>query len=200
MERALRLEEFGTPSSKGLSEVKVELPDADLEALKLDAFKEGYRNGWDDCITAEKQNRSRIGEDLSQTLKNLTLTYDDARAQVLTAFQPLFNGIVEQMLPAIVAEALVPTVRAELDEILGDLPDGSCELIAAPSICPTLETFVANSVSVDLTVLPDASYSEGHVTLRFGTELREINLDAASARIAEAIRDFSDTATDQTDI
>ncbi|QBY02229.1 hypothetical protein E2K80_17015 [Rhodophyticola sp. CCM32] len=196
--QTLTLEEFGTslPSETSAR------PQAqgDTEAIRVEAFETGYRDGWEDCVAAEQQSKARIGADLGQTLANLSFTYLEARTDVLTGLQVLLDGIVDRLLPAIAAASVGPMVRAELTAILDRVPDGKCDLIAAPAACPGLETLLSDEIAIDVSVVPEPAYSEGHVTLRFGAELREIDLDTATEQIAGAIRDFASDAEQTTRI
>ncbi|WP_227286223.1 flagellar biosynthesis protein [Boseongicola sp. H5] len=187
--RRLDLEEFGQPPApESVAPASVH---HDLEAIKLDAFESGYRDGWDDCLSAEQQGRAQIGADLSRNLKDLSFTYLEARNDVLKGLQALLDGIIERLVPEVAAAAMVPMVRAELASILGTLPDETCEILASPAACPALEALVAEHAEAEIRIVPEPAYFEGHVTLRFGAELREIDLGAATERIAQAIRDFT---------
>lgn len=186
--RPLTLEDFGAPPRAGAGAVPVS---GDLEGIKLDAFEAGYKDGWDDCLRAEQENHTQIGADLSRNIKDLSFTYHEARNDVLSGLKPLLDGIAGQLLPVIAAEALAPVLRAELAQIIDDLPDGKCEIVAAPSTCPSLETVIPAEIGAEVTIRPEPAYAEGHVSLRFGTELREIDLSAAADRIATSIRDFA---------
>ena len=195
--RRLDLDDFGAPDVRGASLSA----SADLDAVKLDAFEAGYRDGWDDCLAAEQSNRTQIGADLARGIADLSFTYAEARGDVLAALRPFLEGIADQFLPAVAAEALIPTVQTEIARLLAHVPDARGAVIAAPSVCPALEALVRDHVPAEITILPEPAYAEGHVTLRFGEELREIDLTAAADRIATSIRAFAaeaaGTPTDQ---
>jgi flagellar assembly protein FliH len=198
MTRALQLEDFGAPGGSTSPEATPAappapepLPETGLEGGNLDAFEQGYRSGWDDCTANEVEERRRVGADLATALAEISLTLDAARDEMLGALQPLFEQIVAQLLPAIVAEAVTPLVADELRRIAEERCTARVELLAAPETCPVIEKLVDATPDLEVSVMPETTLAEGQVSLRFADQSRDIDLSRAAAQMAEAIRSFA---------
>ncbi|MFW5654233.1 MAG: hypothetical protein ACOCYW_01115 [Roseicyclus sp.] len=198
MTRALQLEDFGTSTGARSFDVAAEttvspepLPETGLEGGNLDAFEQGYRSGWDDCTANEVEERRRVGADLATALAEVSMTLDAARDEMMTALEPLFEAIVSQLLPAIVAEAVTPVVVDELRRIAAERCARNVDLLAAPATCPIIEKLVEATPDLSVSVIPEPALAEGQVTLRFGEQRRDVDLSQAAAQMAEAIRSFA---------
>ena len=190
MIRALALEDFASLNPAAAPPPAASAPRPDAAEAALAAFDEGYRNGWDDCAAAEAEAHRRIGADLAANLQDLSLTYAEARQDVLTALGPLFEDMAAQLLPSLAAEAVAPTVIAELRAIATGAAEARPVLIAAPAALPALERLIAGHDGLDVDLRAEPAFAEGQVSLRFGSERRDIDLSEAARRMADAIRSF----------
>jgi flagellar assembly protein FliH len=200
MTRTLQLEDFGTGPAPGSNAVAAEvppepelepLPEAGLEGGNLDAFEQGYRSGWDDCTANEVEERRRVGADLATALAEISLTLDAARDEMIAALEPLFEQIVAQLLPAIVAEAVAPLAVTELRRIADERCAARVEVLASPATCPIIENLVDATPDLEVSVIPEQALAEGQVSLRFDAQRRDVDLSLAAAQMAEAIRSFT---------
>lgn len=160
------------------------------ETDALEAFDKGYQSGWEDCARTEVEERRKIGADLAAGLRDLTLTHGTIRLEVLSALGPLLEEIVATLLPTMAAEAVVPAVLAELQQIARQNSETRIDLRAAPASCPALERLLEDHPDLPVSLQPEPAFAEGQVSIRFGVEQRDIDLGAAAARMAEAIRQF----------
>jgi flagellar assembly protein FliH len=191
MIRALSLEDF--LSAEASSPVTPDVSPSDRQPdtdAALAAFDEGYRSGWDDCISADAETNRRIASDLTANLQDISLTYAEARQDVLNCLGPLFEDIAAQLLPSLAAEAVAPVVIAELRAVADGAAQARALLIAAPAALPALERLIAEQGLPDIDLRAEPAYAEGQVSIRFGTERRDIDLSGAAHRMAEAIRSF----------
>ncbi|MHA7887293.1 MULTISPECIES: flagellar biosynthesis protein [Roseicyclus] len=194
MTRALTLEEFSTdPASPPGPTAPAAAADPETA---LAAFDEGYRNGWEDCASAEAEGQRRIGADLARALSEVNRSYEQARADILAALGPLFEEMAARLLPRLAAEAVAPAVQAELTRIADQASGGQVVLMAAPAALPALERLVDTQPDLSLRLVAEPALAEGQVSLRFAGERRDIDLGEAADRMAEALRAF--TAPDQT--
>lgn len=191
MIRALNLEDFSALHPDKATGPAAPASDraTDPEAA-LAAFDEGYRSGWDDCAQAEAETNRRVGAELAASLQDLSLTYAEARQDVLTCLGPLFEDMAAQLLPSLAAEAVAPAVIAELRAAAESAATTRAVLIAAPAALPALERLIADRDDLDIDLRAEPAYAEGQVSIRFGTERRDIDLSDAANRMAEAIRAF----------
>jgi hypothetical protein len=188
--RALKLEVFGsgltaagaTPGAGG-----------DSEEMRLNAYEAGYKSGWDDATAEREKSDQLIAADLERNLRDISFSYSEARTEVLNGFGGLIKSIVTSFLPAIAAEAVVPLVNAELEELLRNLGDQRCELLASPRTAAQLEWLISRHLEADLHIIPEPAFADGRVSLRFGGEEREVDLSGMVATMTAAIRDFTET-------
>jgi hypothetical protein len=194
MIRALTLEDFTRltttpPEAVPAPQETPTGPDAGDETMA--AFDEGYRSGWEDCAKAEAESQRRIGADLAANLKELSLSFAQARADVLTALGPLFEDMAAQLLPRLAAEAIAPAVIAELRAAADSATQAKAVLFAAPAALPALVQLVEMQDGLEIELRAEPAYAEGQVSLRFGSERRDVDLSDAARRMAEAIRAFA---------
>ena len=126
--RHLILEDFGAPAprrasqGKGLAPGLAELatlaepgtgPAADAEAMKLEAFENGYRAGWEDATGAAASEQGHIAADLAQNLRDLSFTLAEAQVAVLAEMRPLLREIVAKLLPVAAHASLAGRIADE---------------------------------------------------------------------------------------
>lgn len=164
----------------------------DPDAIRLEGYEAGYRSGWDDCAISLDEEGRRLGDDLAQNIRDMSFTYEEARAEVLNAIGPLLTSISEQLLPVLAQAAVKPVVDAELRPLLDHLAGQAVRLTAAPETCRQLEKLAENHADLDIRFHAEPAYGLGRVSLNFAGEGREIDLSKAAEAIAKAISDFCD--------
>lgn len=196
MTRSLILKDFASPQPDPYQQdMGIETqPVSHLqdESDALESYDAGYKCGWADCAAAEVDERTAIGADLANNLSEATLTYETARRDVIAALGPFFADVAATLLPKMAAAALGPTVLAELGAMAEGQTDPQIELRAAPTACAALERLGEAEQLSGLTVRPEPAFAEGQVSIRVGTEQRDLDMASAAARIADAIVAFSD--------
>lgn len=195
MTRALTLESFSNCSPEQSSAVapaaaRLEEALATPEADVLEAYDNAYKSGWEDCAKAEAEERRGISADLAKNLAEARLTYDTARKDILAALGPFFEDVVATLLPRMAAAALLPSVLTELKEIADGEVRSGIVIYAAPAACPALERLAESEGIEGLVVYPEPAFAAGQVSLRLGSERRDIDMTAAADRIAAAISGF----------
>lgn len=188
--RALKLEVFGNVPSSGGAMPAV---GGDHEELRLSAFEAGYKSGWDDATAEREKSDQLIAADLERNLQDISFSYAEARAEVLSGFGGLIASILSSFLPAVAAEAVVPLVDAELKALLRDFGDQKCELQASPRTAAQLEWLISRHLEADLHIVPEPAFADGRVSLRFGGEEREVDMSGMVDTMTAAIRDFTQT-------
>jgi flagellar assembly protein FliH len=198
MTRALILEDFGDDPGLGPSALNGPhgpgAAQAKTDEDRLAIYEAGYQSGWDDCASAEAESQRRIGADLAANLQDLSLTYAEARRDVLASLGPLFEQMAAQLLPVLAAEAVAPAVIADLLDAASHASDTDIILLAAPAAVPALERLVEAQDGLAITVKPETVFADGQVSIRFGDERRDIDLTDAAERMAAAIRSFAEQA------
>ena len=186
---ALRLEVFDTASAgDGTLQPLVEA--SAVEEAKVVGFEQGYTAGWDDAVSAQQGDQTRIRADLARNLQSLAFTFQDARSHVLQSIQPLMLEMINRLLPEIARAALAPTVLEALTPLAADLADAPLTLVLNPAVRAQVEDLVAGATGLPLAIEEEPSLPEGQVYIRFGTAETKVDLSQVTADIAAAVRAF----------
>ena len=108
-----KLEVFDTDAGSGRSDMMVVQVSANEEA-KLAAYETAYKAGWEDAASAQSEDQARIRADLARNLQQLSFTFQEARAHVLKAVEPLLEEMVNRLLPETARETLAPLVLEQV--------------------------------------------------------------------------------------
>lgn len=184
---ALALENFNAQPAPSAT---AGISDSDAEAIRLEAYEAGYKSGWDDANAESAASDHRIAADLERSLTDLSFTYEEARAEVLTGISGLVSSILDSFLPKLATEAVLPRVADELNALISEVGVGQCRLQAAPATCRQLEWLAENYMQMDLQIVPEDAYPDGRVTLHFSSETKDIDLSDLLSSMTGAIRDF----------
>jgi hypothetical protein len=194
MGQLFRLEEFKPVEPLALETDPFEglVPEADVEAARLEGHDRGYRSGWDDAIAAADKDRTRVGAELARNLQDLSFSYHEARAHVLRGIEPLLEEILGAFLPASMREALGRTILDELTEHATAAADAPVQVMVSPGDAAHLQSFLAAGTTLPLDLVEEKTLPEGQVYLRLGQVERNIDLSGTLARMTEALRAASD--------
>ncbi|MBL8561371.1 MAG: flagellar biosynthesis protein [Gemmobacter sp.] len=162
---------------------------ADQES-RLEAYEQGYRAGWEDAAAAHAEDQRRIRVDLARSLQALGFTYQEARAHVLKSLAPLMQDMVGKLLPEMAREALAPTVLETLMPLAEQLADEPVTLVVNANDRKAIEELLEQATGLPVTIVEEATLSEGQAFLRLGLQEVHIDLARATAEIAAAVRGF----------
>lgn len=187
----LKLEVFETDGRPKRADTVV-LDVSALDEAKLASFDTGYRAGWDDAAAAQTGDQSKISADLGRNLQSLGFTYQEARAHVLKAVEPLMLEIVGKLLPALARETLAPVLLETLTPLAEGLADAPITLVINPAVRPAVEALLDQATGLPLTIVEETTLGEGQAWLRLGGTETHVDLDAATEKITAAVRSFFD--------
>ena len=187
----LKLEVFETDGRSTRADTVV-LDLSALEEAKLAAFDTGYRAGWDDAAAAQTGDQSKIGADLARSLQSLDFTYQEARAHVLKAVEPLMLEIVGKLLPEIARSTLAPILLETLMPLADGLADAPITLVLNPAARLAVEALLEQATGLPLTIVEEPTLGEGQAWLRLSGTETKVDLDNATEKIAAAVRSFFD--------
>lgn len=185
-----RLEVFETDPAERRSNAVVTTELSVIEEAKLAAYEQGYQAGWDDAAAALAGDQSRIGADLARSLQALAFTYQEARAHILGALEPLLTEMTDRLLPETAREVLAPLVLERLMPMAEDVTDQPVHLVLNPASRPAVEALVAAATGLPMKIVEEATLAEGQAYLRLGTTEARVDLARATAEIAAAVRAF----------
>lgn len=179
------LEDFG--SAEPLLHQSV-LSDEALENERLEAFDKGYRAGWDDAIKAKAEETVDISTDFAQMLQDLSFTYHDVHAQVLSNLAPLFDEVLDKILPVVARDSLGAHIAEQLAGLAREIGTATVTVHVPPGAAEAVQGFVdAAAASLPVTVAEDPALAEGQADIRFGRREIAVDLAAAAAQITEAV-------------
>ncbi|PTE16623.1 flagellar biosynthesis protein [Pseudogemmobacter blasticus] len=185
-----RLEVFETAATPGRSQTLVTTEVAAIEEAKLASYESGYKAGWDDAVAAQAEDQTRIRADLARTLQQLSFTYQEARAHVLMALEPLLTEMVNRLLPETARETLAPLVLERLMPMAEELADQPVTLVLNPAVRRAISDLIEQATGLPLTLEEEPTLPEGQVYLRLGSTEAKVDLTRVTAEIAAAVRGF----------
>lgn len=184
----LRLELFETEPPEGPTTIVTDI--GTIEQAKLTAYEQGYAAGWDDGIAAQSEDQTRLRADLGRSLQGLSFTFHEARAHVLRAIEPLIESMLSRLLPVAARGALVPMVIETLRPLASELADAPVAIYIHPAVRPAVASVLSEGDALPVTLVDEPMLGEGQAVLRLGQIEARVDLDAALAAVAEAVRQF----------
>lgn len=186
----LLLEDFSQPLPEPANEpptapaVDLEALEAKAEAARLESYETGYKTGWDDAVRAAEEERRGVSEELARNLREVGLTFVEAREDLAVGLRAFMREFVDAMFPALLAEA----AAASLAEALGDMAQDACSEAIALSVSPedsaTIQSLLPLPDGAELAVLEEPALAPGQSRLKAGA--KEYHVDAE--RIVEMVR------------
>ncbi|WP_372603092.1 flagellar biosynthesis protein [Actibacterium sp.] len=167
------------------------------ETARLGAYEEGYKAGWDDAAGAEAANQTRIGADFARSLQDLSFSYHEARAHVLSAIGPLLELMAEKVLPEIARDHFAQTVLEQVRTIAGTAADAAIELVVNPDNRAALEKVMPPDPGLPLTIIDEPSLGPGQAYLRGAKGECQLDQDAVLSGIRAAVSAFLSTSQEQ---
>jgi hypothetical protein len=178
------LEDF---TASTLGEPTQLLADEALEDERLMSFEQGYSAGWEDALAAQATETARLSETLCSNLRDLSFTYHDALFQMGESLSPLFQTLVQSVLP----KALAASFGNHIVEQLHTLAQGKIEqplsVVVAPGLKHTVQALLQGEFSAPVEVTEDKSLGCEQAHLRVGTSEIELDGDALIANIQTAV-------------
>lgn len=165
----------------------------ELENVRLAAFDNGYRAGWDDATAALEAEQRTLAADLAQNLRSLTFAYEDASRHVVRSMVPLIREIVEKVLPASARETIGRHVENLIADRAAALVDAPLEIVVSPADEARVTACLPQDTGHSVTVRVEPSLAAGQADLRFGTEETALDLVRVAAEITRAIEGLIDT-------
>ena len=181
------LEEFST---KILSDDPKIMPETSFEEHRLEAYEQGYKAGWDDAVTAQAEDNTRISADFARNLQELSFTYHEAKGQVLGSLEPLLKEMVTKVLPKVAEKTLAHSIVSEVLEIAKSHADISIEIVTSPLNRPALEALLEGQSSLEISIVDEASMAHGLAYIRFGNTEKQIDFESVLSRYLSLVDGF----------
>lgn len=167
------------------------MSDVALEDQRLASFEQGYSAGWEDAFTAQEKDQTRITGNLADSLGDLSFTYHEALTQLLAAIEPVFQSLVELILPDLMARTFGQHIVEQLCDMARDQTSGPAALIVPAGAGANLSPILARDMAMAVEITEDPALKTGRAYLRLGTVEREIDSTALLASVRDAIDAFT---------
>lgn len=161
-----------------------------LEDHRLNAFEQGYSAGWDDAISANAENRTRISAALARSLEDMSFTYHEVRTQVLASVEPVFESLVSAVLPATMMRVFGYRIVEELCAL-------TTEQIAQPVVIAVssgesvgLKEIVSHDFALPVEVQEDHDLDPGMAIIRVGSREYELDSSQLMASVNQSVTAF----------
>jgi flagellar assembly protein FliH len=170
---------------------------ADLDAARLEGYDAGFRAGWDDAMAACVAEQDRIGEDFARNLRDLSFTYHEARAHVLSGVAQVLRATFDALFPALAAEALAAKVHEALEAEIGKAAQDPVRVLVSPEDSGALRRLLVSVETLPCQIHEEGTLASGQVFLVLGAREIEVDLAAALAAARDALDALND-ATERT--
>lgn len=157
-----------------------------LEDARLAGFEQGFKAGWEDCESAQKDAAQQTRSLLHQHLQEMSFGYHEAHGHILSALRPVLSALTDSVLPEIARQTLGPmVVEAILPLAQAGLEAPIC-LRVNPETRMLLEEYLAGAVCPPFKTVEDAALAPGAVILLSGAF--EVLVDPVT--MTDAIREI----------
>ncbi|WP_116132960.1 flagellar biosynthesis protein [Tropicimonas sp. IMCC34043] len=193
MGRPLKLESFDI-AVPATCEVAI-LPEEQLEEVRLQAFDQGYRAGWEDSASAFKEDQRRISEEFGNNLQELSFTYHEARNAVLAEMEGILRGMVDRVLPATLTRSLGEMILRQIGEAAERASEVPVDVVVSPANVSVVRSLIEHRVVPPLRIHGEQTLGDGQAFLRMGGSEHKFDLEAVLREIADAVTDFFEEPT-----
>jgi flagellar assembly protein FliH len=187
---AHRYTDFGPLNVDG--HIADSVPVERVEDQKLAAFEDGYQAGWTDAEKNHTSEQKNIGEELVHTLRDLSFTYQEALSCLNRGLRPMFEGLMETLLPKTINAALRAHVIEQLIELSATQTNAVITLQVSEINLNLFEDLLDGvELKTPVSITSDPALSPQQIFVTLDTAEREINLDAACQEIVNAMNAFN---------
>ncbi len=182
------LEDF-TTAAPPESALKIVTEDA-WEDQRLASFEQGYSAGWEDAVSAQTEDQSRVTGALARNLEDISFTYHEALTQMMTSLEPLFRSLVEVALPQVMSLSFGNHIVEQLCEMAHEQAAQPAMLVLAPGAGATVQPMLERGFSMPVELTEDPAMEQGRALLRIGGAERQIDCDQLISSIRDAVEAF----------
>lgn len=177
------LEDFARATGDGPVHM---LDDDALEEHRLSAFEAGYGAGWEDAVKAQENSRAQLGADLAGALSDMSFTYQEAITRMSLSLEPMFQSLVDTVLPATIEHGFALRLAEQLNEMAQDQIGQPMQLMVPAGQSDQ----VAENLPQDLPSMPriveDPSLEPGQARLQVGVARRDVDCTGLLSQISTA--------------
>ncbi|MFN2307947.1 MAG: hypothetical protein ABR504_13285 [Paracoccaceae bacterium] len=176
------------------------LPDfgeRDVETAYDETRLPGYAAGFAAAKVAAEAAQAALAADLVQSIQDHQFGFAEAQRALFMQLEPLFQAIVEQVLPVLVDAAFAERVTAMLTDATKTHLDTPLVLQVHPSQIPGVSAVLSRH-PIDVTVTPDPDCAPHAAKLGTGTGAINLDLSRLVTEIGQLCDDFFSLANERT--
>lgn len=149
----------------------------------LEVFEKGYRDGWDDALSAGRDEQTKSKEELVSKLADLSFTYAEAQVAVLKEVNPLFEALLHRLLPGMVGGLLFDTLLDHLRGLAKDKGTLNVLIKVSPFDYNMACDLIHLQDVLTINVLEDVRLERGQASLSFGESEDQIDIERSLERL-----------------
>lgn len=161
---------------------------AELEALKTEAYENGYASGWEDALTSNEATKNRVEAEFERNIKSLSLTYVEAVTHVRSELGDFVEAIVETLLPSISSELICLNLKSQLIDRGDHLISGPIQIVASHDCFQHVKEMLSSEFSSEFEAVQDETLGRGQVFFKIGVKESQIDLSGAIESISAQLR------------
>lgn len=147
------------------------------EKLRETAYEQGYAAGWQDALEHMRNEDALRRIAAEDALQSISFGYHEAHAALQKQLIAFTEALLTKLMPNVARDALPLRLAAELETVIAQNITLPLRIACAPDAVATLQPIVESASSVDITLVPEPSFSHAQVALSFGTQERQIDFD-----------------------
>ncbi|WP_298851766.1 ABC transporter ATP-binding protein [uncultured Ruegeria sp.] len=176
------LEDFTTQTS---ARPVLVLDEETLEEQRLAAFEDGYGAGWEDASRAQEQSRGQVSAELARSLEDMSFTYHEAITRMTLSLEPMFNSLVQTVLPEMFERGLAARLVEQFCEMARSQVEQPMQILVPPGCVEDVVAMLPQDLHSAPQVIENAALEPGQARIQVGTSRREVDCTALSAAIAQ---------------
>lgn len=159
---------------------------ADLDALREEAYGEGFLAGQTAATEAALAERNRLTSDFIEAISDARLTNEAARRHVTATIAPMTAALCAALSASLADAALAAEIRACVERALRAVPEARPRLRCAPELAPVIGALLeARGVAAMIETAPELLPREAE--LHWDEGFDRIDIDACAAEIAACV-------------
>ena len=176
-----------------MAELALESFDVQQASVPAQTFEDGFEAGYALAKSEAEAEQSDQTAQMVASLAELSRQRSSAEEQVLASLSPLFDAIVERLLPAMALEA----IGHQIVEVLQERAAGVSGLAGVLRLSPSDHLFVSAAITdagLPVTMMADPSLGPGQAVLGDATGLEDfLDLTEVVTAIRVALEALSST-------
>ncbi len=163
-----------------------------VEDQKLEAFEEGYQAGWTDAERNHESEHKNVAEEILNTLRDLSFTYEEAVAQVNRGLKPMFEQVIKALLPPVATAGFRAHVIRQLVDLSEKQTETRVTIRVSDRDFSTIEEILEQgNFKLPVSVVEDSTLTLHQLFVSIDNSEREINLSAVCDEITAAMTAFN---------